>query len=97
MVSYKNNNLIINLSEMISEKLKSLKCKLWLQFDLAMWLCPYFQEKWTESKVQTETATVSTCFYAVHILLEIWSRECCFLCISLYFTNLTSFFTDRNI
>ena len=34
---------------MISEKLKSLKSKLRLQFDLATWLCPYFQEKWIES------------------------------------------------
>ena len=45
MVSFKNSNLIIDLSEMISEKLKSLKSKLWLLFDLATWLCPYFQRK----------------------------------------------------
>ena len=88
MVSFKNNNLIINLSKMISEKLKSLKSKLWLQFELATWLCPYFQEKWTGSKVQTETATVSASFYALHILLEIWSLECCFLYLSFYFTKL---------
>ena len=89
MVSFKNNNLIIYLSKMISEKLKSLKSKLWLQFDLATLLCPYFQEKWwTESKVQTETATLSTSFYALNILLEIWSLECCFLYLSLYFTKL---------
>ena len=48
MVSFKNNSLIINLSEMIGEKLKSLKSKLWWQFGLATWLCLYFQEKWTE-------------------------------------------------
>ena len=73
---------------MISEKLKSLKSKLWLQFDLATWLCSYFQEKWTESKIQTETATLSTSFYALHILLEIWSLDCCFLYLSFYFTKL---------
>ena len=73
---------------MISEKLKSLKSKLWFQFDQATWLCPHFQEKWTKSKVQTETATLSTSFYAVHILLEIWSLERCFLYLLFYFTKL---------
>ena len=70
---------------MISEKLKSLKSKLWLQFDPATWLCLYFQEKWTES---TDEDGNSKYFFLRRTHTFRWSLECCFLYLSLYFTKL---------